>query len=136
MRYTKEPKIADAVSISRRVFFKKTVTLGAGFTLAMMLPGCVAAGFTPDVAEGELMANAFVRISPDNTVTIIIKHIEFGQGTFTGLATIAAEEMEAGVRKAQAAVPQSLTPTCKCGKLGLVRAICWWLQRRNNGVFR
>ncbi len=95
MRYIKEPKIADAVSISRRVFFKKSATIGAGFTLAMTLPGCVAAGFTPDVAEGELMANAFVRISPDNTVTIIIKHIEFGQGTFTGLATIAAEEMDA-----------------------------------------
>ena len=100
MRYIKEPKIADAVSISRRVFFKKSAAIGAGFTLAMTLPGCVAAGFTPDVAEGELMANAFVRISPDNTVTIIIKHIEFGQGTFTGLATIAAEEMDAEIGRA------------------------------------
>jgi len=95
MRYTKESRIADAASISRRVFLKKTATIGVGFTLAMTLPSSMADGLTPNIAEGELIANAFVRISPDNTVTIIIKHIEFGQGTFTGLATIAAEEMDA-----------------------------------------
>jgi isoquinoline 1-oxidoreductase beta subunit len=39
--------------------------------------------------------NAFLRIAPDNTVTIIAKHIEFGQGTYTGLATILAEELDA-----------------------------------------
>lgn len=39
--------------------------------------------------------NAFVRISPDNLVTVLIKHIEFGQGPFTGLATLVADEMDA-----------------------------------------
>jgi isoquinoline 1-oxidoreductase beta subunit len=39
--------------------------------------------------------NAFVRVAPDDTVTVIIKHIEFGQGPYTGLSTLVAEEMDA-----------------------------------------
>src|SRR5207253_5666076 len=39
--------------------------------------------------------NAFVRISPDNTVTVIVKHLEMGQGTYTGLPTLVAEELDA-----------------------------------------
>uniref|UniRef100_A0A9E8CSH4 Xanthine dehydrogenase family protein molybdopterin-binding subunit n=1 Tax=Bosea sp. NBC_00436 TaxID=2969620 RepID=A0A9E8CSH4_9HYPH len=39
--------------------------------------------------------NAFIRVAPDSTVTVLIKHIEMGQGPFTGLATLAAEEMDA-----------------------------------------
>ena len=39
--------------------------------------------------------NAFVKIGTDDTVTILSKHIEFGQGPFTGLATLIAEELDA-----------------------------------------
>nr|WP_245439001.1 xanthine dehydrogenase family protein molybdopterin-binding subunit [Methylorubrum zatmanii] len=39
--------------------------------------------------------NAFVRIAPDNTVTVIIKHLDKGQGVTTGLSTIVAEELDA-----------------------------------------
>ncbi|SFK29756.1 isoquinoline 1-oxidoreductase, beta subunit [Marinobacter persicus] len=49
-------------------------------------------------AEGDAAAfalNAFVRVAPDNTVTVMIKHIEFGQGPATGLSTLVAEELDA-----------------------------------------
>ena len=39
--------------------------------------------------------NAFLRIAADDTVTVIAKHLEMGQGPFTGLATLAAEELDA-----------------------------------------
>lgn len=39
--------------------------------------------------------NAFVRIGSDDTVTVLSKHLEMGQGTYTGLATILAEELDA-----------------------------------------
>ncbi len=39
--------------------------------------------------------NAFVRIAPDNIVTVIVKHLDKGQGIATGLPTIVAEELDA-----------------------------------------
>jgi len=74
---------------SRRDFIKAC----AGLTLALYLP---AAG-TP-VQAGETAAfapNAFVRIGTDDSVTVIIKHLEMGQGTYTGLSTLVAEELDA-----------------------------------------
>ncbi|MDB5453498.1 MAG: aldehyde oxidase [Caulobacteraceae bacterium] len=44
------------------------------------------AGFRP---------NAFLRIAPDSTVTVAVKHIEMGQGPMTGLTTLVAEELDA-----------------------------------------
>jgi len=51
----------------------------------------VPAGGTPDL----LPINTFVKVATDDTVTILSKHIEFGQGPFTGLATLVAEELDA-----------------------------------------
>ena len=42
-----------------------------------------------------LMPNAFIRIGSDNLVTIVCKHHEMGQGNTTGLATLAADELDA-----------------------------------------
>jgi isoquinoline 1-oxidoreductase subunit beta len=39
--------------------------------------------------------NAFIRIGTDDLVTVLIKHIEFGQGPLTGLTTLVAEELDA-----------------------------------------
>ncbi len=85
---------SEALGISRRSFLKGSA---ASLLIGMHLPilagkQAVAAVSNP---SGELTANAFLRISADNTVTVLIKHIEFGQGAFTGLATLAAEELDA-----------------------------------------
>jgi isoquinoline 1-oxidoreductase subunit beta len=66
----------------------------AGLILAVHLPRSGAAQL--GVAEPAVFApNAFIRVGADDTVTVLAKHIEFGQGTFTGLATLVAEEMDA-----------------------------------------
>ncbi len=39
--------------------------------------------------------NAFLRIGADNSVTVVAKHLEMGQGAYTGIATIVAEELDA-----------------------------------------
>ncbi len=82
----------------------------AGLLIGVYLPvfanqksGAAAVMQTPSEAGATLSPNAFVRIAEDNTVTILSKHIEFGQGPFTGLATLAAEEMGADWSQMRAA---------------------------------
>lgn len=85
------------VNESRRRFLQA----GAGLTLAIYLPAGDAAPVL--LATGKILPadavlfepNAFVRIGADNTVTVIAKHLEMGQGTYTGLATLVAEELDA-----------------------------------------
>jgi isoquinoline 1-oxidoreductase beta subunit len=88
----------------RRRFLKGSAAAAAGFTLAVYLPGRsraqmagpgVAAGRTAQGAAGAWEPNAFIRVGADNTVTVFVKHLEMGQGTFTGLPTLVAEEMDA-----------------------------------------
>lgn len=84
-------------NVSRRSFLKT----GLGLTIAVMVPGCAkssgeVAAVDAVVEDGILFEpNAFLRIGSDNTVTVIAKHLEMGQGTYTGLATLVAEELDA-----------------------------------------
>ena len=86
-------------NLSRRRFLQG----GAGLTLGFCLPGIAAAAAAAGPGKaGEGLAapvsfepNAFLRIGADNSVTVISKHLEMGQGTYTGLATILAEELDA-----------------------------------------
>ena len=79
---------------SRRRFLQGTA---AGLTLALYFPWALTKS---SAAAGQAQAtsfepNAFLRIGEDNSVTVIAKHLEMGQGTYTGLATIVAEELDA-----------------------------------------
>src|SRR5438876_4738396 len=68
----------------------------AGLVIGLYLPrGLRAAAAAPAIPAAPFAPNAFVRIGTDNTVTVLIKHIEFGQGPFTGLSTLVAEELDA-----------------------------------------
>ena len=68
----------------------------AGLVIGFYLPrGLRVASAAATNAAAPFAPNAFVRIGTDNIVTVLIKHIEFGQGPFTGLATLVAEELDA-----------------------------------------
>ena len=77
---------------SRRRFLQGAAAATAGLTIGFHWTGGARVA---SAADGVLAPNAFVRVAPDNTVTVIIKHLEMGQGTYTGLATIVAEELDA-----------------------------------------
>ncbi|PTE23119.1 twin-arginine translocation pathway signal protein [Cereibacter changlensis JA139] len=78
--------------LSRRGFLAGT----AGFTLALTLPlGGARAQSAAASGSAPFAPNAFVRIASDDTVTVMIKHLEMGQGPYTGLATLVAEELDA-----------------------------------------
>jgi isoquinoline 1-oxidoreductase beta subunit len=89
----------------RRRFLITSLCTGAGLTLGIHLTACSQGDAPPQAGPGiagdkpvtaaTFEPNAFVRIKPDNTVTVIVKHLEMGQGTYTGLATLVAEELGA-----------------------------------------
>jgi isoquinoline 1-oxidoreductase beta subunit len=81
------------INPSRREFLKTGATLGAGLTIAFYLP-VGAARMMAQVAGKPFAPNAFIRIAPDDTVTVIVKHLEMGQGVNTGLPTLVAEELD------------------------------------------
>jgi isoquinoline 1-oxidoreductase beta subunit len=78
---------------SRRGFIK----IAAGAGLVIGLPAEFARA-----AIGPFAPNPFVRIAPDNTVTVIIKHLDKGQGIATGLSTLVAEELDADWKQIRA----------------------------------
>jgi len=78
---------------SRRRFLQSGAVVGMGLLIGVRLDRALAQG--DPVAPGVFAPNAFVRIAPDNTVTVIAKHVELGQGAHTGLATLLAEELDA-----------------------------------------
>jgi isoquinoline 1-oxidoreductase subunit beta len=84
--------IARTTGQSRRRFLQGAAAATAGLTIGFHWTGGARVA---SAADGVLAPNAFVRVAPDNTVTVIIKHLEMGQGTYTGLATIVAEELDA-----------------------------------------
>lgn len=81
---------------NRRQFLKLMGGAGAGLTLALHMPSvAMPNNDTAVTGEQTFAPNAFVRIAPDNTVTVIVKHVEMGQGTYTGLLTLVADELDA-----------------------------------------
>lgn len=75
---------------------RRTVIQGGGaLVIGMVLPlgGALAQPVAPPQAP--VNPNAFIRITPDNKIVLIIKHVEMGQGPYTGMATAIAEELDA-----------------------------------------
>src|SRR5512134_3800998 len=87
-------------NVSRRAFLRASGMAGAGLILAVYGPASAQEadpgrkGVGAPNVPAPIDAAAFVRIGTDNTVTVISKHLEMGQGTYTGLATLVAEELD------------------------------------------
>lgn len=79
-----------AAAPSRRTFLKLTAGAAGGLLLALRLPGQRALA-----AAGDTFAQPFVHIRADNTILVLSKHLDKGQGIATGLATLVAEELDA-----------------------------------------
>jgi isoquinoline 1-oxidoreductase beta subunit len=89
--------VSNAASrLGRRSFLKTTASAGAGLCIAGFVPELLSAAALRAAANSNSFApNAFVRIAPDDTVTVISGHSEMGQGIYTSLAMVLNEELEA-----------------------------------------
>jgi isoquinoline 1-oxidoreductase beta subunit len=86
---------AASTRIPRRDFLKTSASIGSGLCIAAYIPELAARTLENPLASSAVFApNAFVRISPDDSVTIIANHSEMGQGVYTSLPMLLNEELE------------------------------------------
>ena len=78
---------------SRRDFLKSSAAMGGGLVIGFALPGAVR--FAEAATAATFRPNAFIRITPDNQVTVIVGLSEMGQGVLTAIPMLVAEELEA-----------------------------------------
>src|SRR3989449_6538761 len=88
LRESRKPSFAG--EIPRRDFLKLSVAASGGLLIGFYLPG-----MQPEAQAATFAPNAFVRIGTDDSVTVIVNHSEMGQGVFTALPMILADELDA-----------------------------------------
>jgi isoquinoline 1-oxidoreductase beta subunit len=87
---------AGSARIPRRDFLKTSAAIGSGLCIAAYIPELAArTSENPPATTAVFAPNAFVRIAPDDSVTIIANHSEMGQGVYTSLPMLLNEELEA-----------------------------------------
>ncbi|WP_223591948.1 xanthine dehydrogenase family protein molybdopterin-binding subunit [Pseudomonas sp. A-R-19] len=82
-------------ALSRRGFLKGSAVLGAGLVVAFAIPGTHRFAMGAENQGNVFAPNAFLRIGNDNSVTVLLGHSEMGQGIWTGLTMLIAEELDA-----------------------------------------
>ena len=89
----------SALAVSRRGFMQGSATVAGGLMVGTSLP---LAG--PAVAAGTLHTpNAWVHIADDNTITLISARAEMGQGVYTSMPMLIAEELNVDINKVKVA---------------------------------
>jgi isoquinoline 1-oxidoreductase beta subunit len=88
---------------TRTEFFRLTGLLGAGLGLALTLP---ALAHTASAAATSFQPNIWVRIAPDETITVVLNKSEMGQGVINGLPTILVDELDASMSRVRTEIAQ------------------------------
>jgi isoquinoline 1-oxidoreductase beta subunit len=81
---------------SRRKFLRDSAVLMGGLVIGFYLPVKGGRAYAADApAKPVYPPNAFIRIAPDESITIVVNKSEMGQGVYTSLPMLVAEELEA-----------------------------------------
>ena len=142
--------MATTSVVNRRDFLKTGaaggVALVVGFHLA---PGAFADQAEEQEKKPANPLDAWVRITPDNQVTLILGKSEMGQSVMTSLPMILAEELCVDWKKVKieqaptnpkiydhgtVGAAASLGPGCHCARLARQRAKCSFPPRRRTGT--
>jgi isoquinoline 1-oxidoreductase beta subunit len=83
---------APANGLTRRIFLKTGIAAGGGLMLGFSLPAFLNDAMA--AASSSFAPNAFIRIGSDGSVTLIMPYVEMGQGTYTSIPMLIAEELE------------------------------------------
>src|SRR5262249_34595243 len=94
--------MSDILNLSRRGFLHTSALAGGGLVLGVYLPPPGGSAEAAQKKATTFAPNAFVRIGTDDSITVLINHSEMGQGTFTALPMLVAEELDADWSKVRA----------------------------------
>jgi isoquinoline 1-oxidoreductase beta subunit len=88
-----------AALASRRSFLQAAATAGGGLMLGISLP--LANGEAQTTGAGVFAPNAFVGIEGDGRIVLTMPYVEMGQGTYTAIPMLIAEELEVDLKQVQ-----------------------------------
>ncbi|MBP2294972.1 xanthine dehydrogenase family protein molybdopterin-binding subunit [Azospirillum rugosum] len=83
------------VDLSRRGFLKASALVGGGLAIGLLSPDGLSAALAQGADKPLPPPDFFVRVGADDIVTVIVNKTEMGQGVYTGIAMLVAEELEA-----------------------------------------
>lgn len=82
-------------SPSRRDFLKVAAFVSGGLVVAFRVPSARRFAAAEELPAAPFAPNAFLRVGTDDTVTVLLAHSEMGQGIWTALPMLIAEELDA-----------------------------------------
>ena len=85
--------------MERREFLKFSIAASGGLLIGLYLPGASGTALADERSGSGFMPNAFVRIGTDDRITVIVNHSEMGQGVYTALPMLLADELDADWNK-------------------------------------
>src|SRR5438105_8584840 len=85
----------SAPKLERREFLKFSLAASGGLLIGVYIPAGAKETFAQESSTSGFMPNAFVRIGSDERITVIVNHSEMGQGVYTALPMLLAEELDA-----------------------------------------
>ena len=86
---------SDDTNLSRRGFLAVPRAAGGGLVLSLSLPF----GRSEAAASADFAPNAFIRIGSDGQVVLTMPYVEMGQGTYTSIPMLIAEELEVSLKQ-------------------------------------
>jgi isoquinoline 1-oxidoreductase subunit beta len=90
--------MSDKALVSRRDFLGTSAAASGALLVGFILPGCATPASTAPVAT-TMLPNSWVRVGSDNSVTILCARSEMGQGVFTSMPMLIAEELNVDLAK-------------------------------------
>ena len=82
--------------LSRRRFLQAGAAAGGGLMLSVRLP---LGGGKAQAADDAFVPNAFIRIERDGQIVLTMPYVEMGQGTYTSIPMLIAEELEVELKQ-------------------------------------
>jgi isoquinoline 1-oxidoreductase beta subunit len=90
----------DVVDLSRRRFLTVSAAVGGGLLISFTTrPSIGAADLAQDAASPAFTPNAFIRIGGDGQIVLTMPYVEMGQGTYTSIPMLIAEELEVDLKQ-------------------------------------